>query len=84
MNSVQQLEIRNDKGQFVRSLPQSTNKNGTAGRPLVVDDTILRELRIAFLMGYSDKEACVYAGIGESTLYDYQKSHPEFSEEKRA
>ena len=35
-----------------------------------------------FLMGLSDREACIYADIAVSTLYDYCKKHKEFSERK--
>lgn len=52
------------------------------GRPTVITPEILDKLREAFLMGFSDKEACFYADIGQSTLYDYQKDNPEFSEQK--
>ena len=33
-------------------------------------------------MGLSDREACIYADIAVSTLYDYCKKHKEFSERK--
>jgi hypothetical protein len=36
----------------------------------------------AFLHAFSDKEACLYAGISPSTLYAYQLTHPEYSERK--
>lgn len=52
------------------------------GRPSVMTTETLDMLRGAYLMGYSDREACVYANIGLQTLYDYQKEHPEFSEQK--
>lgn len=43
---------------------------------------ILERLRQAFAIGATDEEACAYAKIGTSTLYDYQNANPEFSEEK--
>lgn len=33
-------------------------------------------------MGCTDKEACLYSGISESLLYEYQKHHEDFLEEK--
>ena len=33
-------------------------------------------------MGCTDAEACVFAGIGKRTLYDYQEANPEFSHQK--
>lgn len=52
------------------------------GRPTVMTTKTLRELREAFLMGCTDKEACIYANIGVSTLYDYERNHSEYSEQK--
>lgn len=54
------------------------------GRPSIISSEVLWKLRAAFLMGFSDQEACVYSKIAPSTLYEYQKFHPEFSEQKRA
>lgn len=51
-------------------------------RPSVMTTNILERLRQAFAIGCSDEEAVAYAKIGISTLYDYQREHPEFSEEK--
>ena len=34
------------------------------------------------MRGLSDREACIYADIAVSTLYDYCKKHKEFSERK--
>jgi hypothetical protein len=33
-------------------------------------------------MGCTDKEACLYADIAPTTLYNYQLDHPEFVERK--
>jgi len=51
-------------------------------RPTVMTPEILERLRQAFAIGATDEEACAYAKIGTSTLYDYQNANPEFSEEK--
>ncbi len=53
------------------------------GRPSVVTKEVVGKLRIAFLMGCSDREACLYADINKDTLYEYQKRHPEFSDQKQ-
>lgn len=53
-----------------------------AGRPKIINQTILGKLREAFLWGCSDREACLYAGINPDTLYTYQKENPEYSEQK--
>ncbi|MDD4027121.1 MAG: hypothetical protein PHO75_02935 [Candidatus Shapirobacteria bacterium] len=55
-----------------------------AGRPTTMTTETLAKLKQSFLMGCSDREACLYAEIGLQTLYDYQKRNPEYSEQKRA
>ena len=45
-------------------------------------ELVLHKLELAFKMGFSDRLACVFAGIGTSTLYDYQHKNPEFPEQK--
>ena len=52
------------------------------GRPQKINKNIIVKLEEAFLLGCTDREACLYAGIGMSTLYDYQNSFPEFRERK--
>lgn len=52
------------------------------GRPTVMTPEIIGKLEQAFLMGCSDKEACLFAEIHPSTLYDYQKLNPRFTERK--
>jgi hypothetical protein len=42
----------------------------------------LKKLREAFLMGCTDVEACLYCDISHQTLYEYQKAHPEYAEQK--
>lgn len=54
------------------------------GRPTVITEEVLRKLETAFAMGCSDREACLYADIGSSTLYDYQNANPDFLERKNA
>ena len=52
------------------------------GRRKVVTSEKLQKLREAFLMGFSDREACVYSGISKSTLYNFQEQYPEFLDQK--
>lgn len=47
-------------------------------------DVVLNLLRHAYGYGASDVEACQYAGIGKTALYDYLKEHPDFAEEREA
>ncbi len=38
----------------------------------------VQKLETAFLMGCTDLEACLFAGIVKTTLYTYQNDNPEF------
>lgn len=53
-----------------------------AGRPTKMDEITVAKLKMAFSAGLSDPEACAIADIDKSTLYRYQKSHPNFATEK--
>jgi hypothetical protein len=52
------------------------------GRPTVMTSETLQKLEHAFAIGCTDLEACVYADICSSTLYNYQREYPEFLERK--
>jgi hypothetical protein len=54
------------------------------GRPTVMTPEILDKLVEAFALGCGDKEACLLANIGMSTLYSYQETDPAFVERKHA
>ena len=58
------------------------NSKNNAGRKTVMTPETIRALEQAFSFGCSDLEACQHAGIGKSTLYDYQKENPKFLERK--
>lgn len=53
-----------------------------AGRPTVINESVVSKLEQAFSMGCSDLEACLFADISKQTLYDYQKKNPEFIDRK--
>lgn len=53
------------------------------GRPPVIDATKLQKLEDAFMNAMTDEQACAYAEIGTSTLYNYQNQNPEFVERKK-
>jgi hypothetical protein len=55
-----------------------------AGRPTIMTDLTLKKLNEAFAFGCTDEEACYYAEISKQTLYNYQKDHPEFVDQKEA
>ena len=57
-------------------------KVSNAGRPTVMTPEIIDKLEYVFAFGGTDKEACLFAGLGMETLYNYQRNHPEFAEQK--
>lgn len=58
------------------------NSKPRTGRPSRMTEATLQKLEHGFLQGLTDKEACLYAGICPSTLYNYCQLHPEFMERK--
>lgn len=52
------------------------------GRPTVMTEELLQKLEYAFMRGLTDVEACLYADIGTTTLYNYCEENPEFRERK--
>lgn len=42
----------------------------------------IAKLEQAFRYTFTDTEACLYAGIDESTFYRYERKHPEFRKRK--
>lgn len=52
-------------------------------RPTVFTSKTLQKLEHAFALGCSDDEACIYAKISPSSLYNYQAENHEFLERKR-
>jgi hypothetical protein len=52
------------------------------GRPLKITTEVVQKLEAAFIAGCTDLEACCYADISKSSLYNYCDAHPEFMERK--
>ena len=57
-------------------------KGSKGGRPSKIIENVLNKLIEAFSWGCTDLEACNYAGISHTCLYNYQKKYPEFIERK--
>lgn len=53
-----------------------------AGRPRAITADTLYKLCEGFSRGLNDVQACCYADIAPSTLYNYQKENPSFVERK--
>lgn len=52
------------------------------GRPTVMTPQTIEKLEEGFTYGFTDVEACLFAGISKTALYEYCKDHPEFAERK--
>lgn len=57
-------------------------KKHAGGRPPKITPTVLSKLEQAFLMGCSDREACLFGNVSTTTLYEYCVKNPEFAERK--
>ena len=57
-------------------------KKSNAGRPTKMTESTVKKLDEAFVVGCSDLEACLYAGISKQTLYNYQDENPEYIDRK--
>jgi hypothetical protein len=60
----------------------SESTGNDVGRPPIITDQVILKLEEAFLMGCTDLEACLFAGISKTPFYTYQDEHPEFKERK--
>ena len=49
------------------------------GRPRAITPKKLEKLEEAFKLGCTNREACFYADVAESTFYDFLKEYPEYS-----
>lgn len=54
------------------------------GRPTLMTPETIAKLEVAFSVGATDNEACFVAGITKTTLYEYCKDHPEFTDRKES
>ena len=52
------------------------------GRPTVMTDEVIRKLEDAFIAGCTDLEACCYASVSKTALYEYCQKNDEFAERK--
>lgn len=75
--------LRNKKGQFIKGSSKGKVQNTkNAGRKTVMTQETLQDLKKAFAWSFSDEEACLYAKISTSTLYNYCKKDPDFAKQK--
>ena len=62
----------------------SNKRKNKGGRLRRIDETCLRKLEYAFIMGMNNRDACKHAHLAESTFYDYMRQNPKFTERKAA
>ena len=65
----------------MKKILQKTKKRN--GRPTVISRHVLSDLKTAYSVDSTDKEACHFAGISEKTLYNYQNKNPDFLQQKQ-
>ena len=67
---------------FAYKLPKEKKptKGKKTGRPPVITEPVLRKLEQAFAIDCTVEEACILAGIGTRTYYDFLDKHPDFSQ----
>ena len=52
------------------------------GRPTVMTPFVIQKLEQAFMMGATDLQACLVAGISDSAFYEYQEKTEGYKERK--
>lgn len=73
-----ELPIAQAKKPLVKGVPPKNPE----GRPTVMTPDIISKLEDAFMNAFTDRMACLYAGISEPTLYRYCDENPKFRERK--
>jgi hypothetical protein len=59
-------------------------KKHPGGRPTKITPECIQKLEDAYLIGATNLEASIYAGISESLLYEFKKENPKFVERIKA
>jgi hypothetical protein len=84
--AVKKVRDRRGRGTSVNKRktpkPKKPKKKNKGGRPTKLTPETLNKLEAVWLNGGTDKEACFYADIATSTLYDYCAENQKFSERK--
>lgn len=52
------------------------------GRKTIITPEIIIKLEQAFMYGFTDLQACLFAEISKTTFYNFQNKHPEFVDRK--
>ena len=75
-----QVLFEDNGGFFAETVQQAGKKKD--GRPTVMTPDTIRKLEVAFSIGCSDREACLFAGISTTAFYDFCKANEDFAERK--
>lgn len=62
---------------------KETKVKNPVGRPMVMTEDVVQKLHQAFCVRATDEEACAYAEICKSTLYNFQVENPGFMDKKK-
>jgi hypothetical protein len=57
------------------------SEHSPVGRPTLMTESTIAKLKEGFAQGFSVRNACIWADIGQDTYYDYCKKFPEFSDQ---
>jgi len=68
---------------LLRKMPKKKPKseNNSVGRPTLMTEPTIAKLKEGFAQGFSVRNACIWADIGQDTYYDYCKKFPEFGDQ---
>lgn len=61
-------------------MPGKKKRKNKGGRPPVMTPEVVGKLELGFSKGLNKTECCRFAGISRDSLYEYLKTHPEFSD----
>lgn len=68
----------------VSEVREHKKKKNKGGQPTVMTPKVMEDLKKAFLNGFTDREACLYAEISHETLYAYCRKNPKYTDQKEA
>ncbi len=70
---------KNLSKRMTKKKPKS--EHSPVGRPTLMTESTIAKLKEGFAQGFSVRNACIWADIGQDTYYDYCKKFPEFSDQ---
>jgi len=85
--SLKNKEERVDElsGKFIwwnKKKNDEKNDENKRGRPKKMTEDTIQKIKLCFAVGMTDREACYFCWIRESTLYAFQNENQDFLDEK--